>query len=76
MDYLTSPEGLPYLILTLILTILTAIFYVLTGCTDPGFVRNQIFENHYETTELVEEELNYAAVRDSSKINQPLSGQL
>ena len=31
------------------------VFYFLTGTTDPGFVRNQIFENQYETTEYQED---------------------
>ena len=57
-DYLTegTTEGILVLITTALLTLGTLVFYFLTGCTDPGFVRNQIFENQYETTEYLEDD--------------------
>ena len=36
----TESDGIFALVLTVILTLGTLIFYFLTGCTDPGFVRN------------------------------------
>ena len=52
----TETDGIVVFILLLVLTVGTLVFYFLTGITDPGFVKNQIFENHYETTEFVEDE--------------------
>ena len=52
----TEPYGVALLVTTTILAIGTLIFYVLTGAIDPGFVRNQIFDNAYETTEFIEED--------------------
>ena len=52
----TETDGIAVFILLLVLTVGTLVFYFLTGITDPGFVKNQIFENHYETTEFVEDE--------------------
>mmetsp|Transcript_6639 Transcript_6639/g.7925 ORF Transcript_6639/g.7925 Transcript_6639/m.7925 type:complete len:83 (+) Transcript_6639:211-459(+) len=58
-DFLASePEGIALLITTLVLLAATMVFYLLTGVTDPGHVKNQIFESNYETTELVEDEIN------------------
>ena len=54
-DFLVE-DGLAVLAIVSILTIGTLVFYFLTGATDPGYVRNQIFENQYETTEFFEDE--------------------
>ena len=54
-DFLVE-DGLAVLAIVSILTIGTLLFYFLTGATDPGYVRNQIFENQYETTEYLEDE--------------------
>ena len=52
-DFLTSEtDGILLFVTLVVCTLGTLIFYFLTGTTDPGFVRNQIFENQYETTEL------------------------
>lgn len=51
-----EPLGIALFAATATFAIGTLVFYLLTGVTDPGFVRNQIFENAYETTEFVEEE--------------------
>ncbi len=56
-DFLsTENDGIVVLTLTAVLAVGTFTFYFLTGCTDPGFVRAQIFENHFETTEFAETE--------------------
>ena len=52
----TESDGIVVLVLVIVFSLGTLIFYFLTGLTDPGFVRNQIFENHYETTEFIEDD--------------------
>ena len=40
-DYLTTQrEGILVFALTVLLVILTVVFYLMTGCVDPGFVHN------------------------------------
>ena len=56
-DFLTEEsDGIAILVTLSILTTGTLVFYFLTGVTDPGYVRNQIFANQYETTDFFEEE--------------------
>ena len=56
-DLFDTQDGQIFLGVTILLAIGTHIFYFLTGVTDPGYVRNQIFENTiHETTEFVEED--------------------
>ena len=56
-DFLTEEsDGIVVLVTLSIFTTGTLVFYFLTGATDPGYVRNQIFSNQYETTEFFEEE--------------------
>ena len=56
-DFLsTESDGIALLVLTGIVQVVTLILYSLAGATDPGYVRNQIFESNYETTEVVEED--------------------
>ena len=57
-DFLTDggTEGLIVLTLVSVLLASTLVFYMLTGCTDPGQIRTQVFENQYETTEFIEDE--------------------
>lgn len=38
-----------------LVTVGTITLYLLTGCTDPGYVHSAVFQNH-ETTEFFEEE--------------------
>lgn len=56
-DFLTTEtDGQILFALTIICSIGTHIFYFLTGSIDPGFVKNQIFDNQIETTEFVDED--------------------
>ena len=71
-DYLVT-DGITALVLTSLLTVGTLVFYFLTGCTDPGYVRNQIFDNHYETTEFIEDD---ETVTDKRGGDQRLHQQL
>lgn len=63
----TESDGIVVLVLVVVLSLGTLIFYFLTGLTDPGFVRNQIFENHYETTEFIEDDEQNAASNNNNR---------
>ena len=52
----TEPDGVLLLVLVTVLSVATYFLFLMTGGTDPGYVRSPIFENHYETTDFVEED--------------------
>merc|ERR1712079_371092 len=56
LDWLTEDmKGVALLVTILLVAVGTIIMYLLTGCTDPGYVHSAVFQNH-ETTEFFEEE--------------------